>query len=643
LSTIATSDGSASARRSVIATAGHVDHGKTALIRALTGVDTDRLAEEKRRGLTIELGFAELPDTSVSFIDVPGHRRLVHTMIAGASGVDAILLAVAADDGVMPQTLEHLRVAELLGIRQVLVALTKIDVADPERVALVEESVRRSIAALGLELRAVVRTSVRDGHGLAALRTQLLSLVRGLPRRSHSTRALVAIDRVFTIRGAGLVVTGTLVRGCLRVGQPVHLAGRRGSRESACRGLQNHGRALAVLEAPARVAVNLSRLEKHDVERGDLLCSHADVPVTRRLDVSLRGAPSLPLPDRAAAVLHCGTARTAARVTCFDGFAHVTLAEPIAALGGTAFVLRGFADDGEGGAVLGGGWILDANPPPLPRRGDCETRRRRARALEHCIHRRFADATVAIVNEAVHPVQGASLEGRLGLEPGTLVSLLERAPQLVHLPGGCYVAARTVAQLADVAVERVTVHHEGAPHQRGVSLETIRGVLAERAGVEAADAVLRRVIEARRLLLVDRALLATPDFVKREHPASDDVADALFEALERAAFQGLTETAFAARGTTLAVARTTLARLEAQGRARRLGSLWFAESVLDEARRRVRERLQRGRSLSVPEFKELCGVTRKQAIPLLEQLDREGTTRRDKARDVRLAGPLLRE
>jgi selenocysteine-specific elongation factor len=644
VSTIATSDGGAFARRSIIATAGHVDHGKTALIRALTGVDTDRLAEEKRRGITIELGFAELPGAPVSFIDVPGHRRLVHTMIAGASGVDALLLAVAADDGVMPQTREHLRVAELLGVRHVLVALTKSDLADDERRSRVEEDVRRTVAALRLDLWTVVHTSARSGEGLGALRTQLLSLAGTLPPKGRSARAVVAIDRVFTIRGAGLVVTGTLVRGSLRVGQSIHLRGRRGSRDSACRGLENHGRAVHDLEAPARVAVNLARLDKEDVERGDVLCSHADVPITRRLDVSLRNAPSRPLRDDVAAVLHCGTARTAARVKSFDRYAHITLAEPIAAIGGTAFVLRGFADDPDDGAVLGGGLILDASPEALPRRREHDSRARRARALEHCVHQRFTEAVIAMMDDAVRPLHGASLERRLGLEPDALASLLVGVASLVHLPGGCYTTERAVGRLTEVAVERVRAHHDRAPHERGASLETVRAALAERAGLDAAEAALRRVLEAGRLILVDQRSLATPDFVKRGHPVSDDAANAVLEALERASFRGVEEAAFPASGTPLEVARTALARLAAEARARRLGPLWFAESVLVEARKRVRECFERRRSLSVPEFKELCGVTRKQAIPLLEQLDREGMTRRDREHgDVRLAGPLLRE
>ena len=382
------------------------------------------------------------------------------------------------------------------------------------------------------------------------------------------------------------------------------------------------------------------------MERGDVLSSH-DVPITRRLHVSLRSDPSHPLQDGAAAVLHCGTTRAAARLTCFDGFAQLKLAEPIAAIGGTAFVLRGFADDAAEGAVIGGGRILDASPPPLPRRREHAARARRARALEHCASERFAEAAVAMMDDAEGPLHASSLEGRLGIEPNALASMLHGAAPVVRLPGGCFTTEGAVARLAEIAVSRVLAHHESAPLERGASLETVRAVLAERAGPDAAEAVLRHVLDAGRLVLVDRRLLATPDFVAERHPQSEDAASSLLAALERAALQGMEEAALASGTTPLTATRAVLVRLAAEGRARRLGTLWFAERALDEARRRVRERFENGLSLSVPDFKELCGVSRKQAIPLLEQLDREGTTRRARSNrdgsDVRLAGPRLRE
>jgi len=647
--TLDTSDAGASPRRAVFATAGHVDHGKTALIRALTGVDTDRLPEEKRRGITLELGFAELPGTPISFIDVPGHRRLVHAMIAGASGVDALVLAVAAGEGVMPQTREHLHVAALLGIRRVLVALTKAELVDDETLALAEADVREALSAVQLSAVSVHRTSARTGRGMEELRSAVVSLAETLPDPGRTARTLLPVDRVFNVQGAGVVVTGTLVHGRLRVGQPVRVLGRRGPRTGVCRGLEIHGRATAQADAPARVAVNIARLERDDLERGDIVSGEHAPCVSRRLDVSLQLLPGVTVKDDQPAVVHVGAARAAARLLMLgSGFAQLVLHEPLAALGGLAFVVRGFSPNREHGAVLGGGRILDADAPPLPRPRDTAGRSRRVHAVELCRDGRQDDAVLAMLDEAPRPVDGAALESRLGLEPGTIAEWSRRdaLPGVVSVDAGsCWTTARGLERLAELATARVEAHQASAPHERGASLETIRSALAERCGRDAADAALHRALAGGRLR-VEKGVLSTPEFAEREHAASDQAALAALAALERAALQGMGEDAFVASGTPLTVVRAALARLATSGRARRLGALWFAEGAIEEARVAIRAHFERGLPLSVADFKALCRVSRKQAIPLLEQLDREGTTLRDRSeqgRDIRLAGPLLRE
>lgn len=630
----------------MFATAGHVDHGKTALVRALTGTDTDRLPEEKRRGITIELGFAELPGTTVSFIDVPGHRRLVHAMIAGASGVDALVLVVAADDGVMPQTREHLHVAALLGIERILVALTKVDLVDDETLTLAEADVREVLGSMGLQPSEIVPTSAQTGRGIQELRSAVERLAHSLPDPARTARALLSIDRVFNVKGAGAVVTGTLTRGRLSVGQEIHLHGARGPKTGTCRSLEVHGRAAEVVDAPARVAVNIGKLGKDDIARGEVLSGAAALPVSRRLDVSLRLVPGAEeeLKDGSPAVFHLGTARAAARVVLLDGgLAHLRLEEPLVALGGMRFVLRGFSADRERGSVLGGGRVLDALSPPLPPRKDRDGRARRAATLELCKEQRFRAAAAEMADTSRRPLDGALLESRLGVEPGSIAAWFGAlSPEgVVSVDGGrSWTTGNVLGRLADTAVSQVVAHHASHPHDRGASLETVRATLAETAGREAADAALHRAVAEKRLSIVDQGLLCTPEFAAREHKVSDDAALALLSLIERARLEGVEEPAFAASGMPPAAVRTALGRLAATGRARKLGGLWFAETTLDELRRTLREHFRNGASLSVPDFKTLAGVSRKQAIPLLEQLDREGTTLRQG--DVRLAGPLLR-
>src|SRR5579871_5920467 len=257
-------------RRFVIGTAGHVDHGKTTLVRALTGVDTDRLPEEKQRGISIELGFAPLElegGLRASVVDVPGHRRLVRTMIAGASGIELVMLVVAADEGVMPQTREHVAVCELLGIDRAVVVVNKADAVEPELAQLAGEEAR---ALLGDRWGAeVVTCSARTGEGIDRVRAALAGALRALPSPAKREHARLGVDRVFTVKGAGTVVTGTLVGGRVAAGDPLFVVGARGKRDTVARALHVHDAAVDRAEAPTRLAVNVAGVALEDVHRGD--------------------------------------------------------------------------------------------------------------------------------------------------------------------------------------------------------------------------------------------------------------------------------------------------------------------------------------------------------------------------------------
>src|SRR5579871_5943885 len=275
-------------RRFVVGTAGHVDHGKTTLVGALTGVDTDRLPEEKKRGITIELGFAPWTidaETRVSIIDVPGHRRLVHTMIAGASGIDLVLLVVAADEGVMPQTREHLAACELLGIKRAVVAITKIDRAERELAELAAEEIKGALE--GRFENEVVLVSAKTGEGLDALRATVRKALDKVAPRAESPRAQLSIDRTFSVKGAGSVVTGTLVRGKLAVGDAIHVARPSGAIASSVRGLHVHDASVTLAEAPTRLAVNVAGLGLEELSRGDVVTTDKDVAATSAFDAEL--------------------------------------------------------------------------------------------------------------------------------------------------------------------------------------------------------------------------------------------------------------------------------------------------------------------------------------------------------------------
>ena len=300
----------------VVGTAGHIDHGKTALVKALTGVDADRLPEEKQRGITIDLGFADLrtDEARISFVDVPGHERFVKNMLAGAGGIDLVLLVVAGDEGVMPQTREHFEICRLLQTRRGVIALTKADLADEELLDLVELDVAELVEGSFLEDAPVVRVSAKTGEGIDELRDTLIAEARSLPERRSDAPARIPVDRSFAVKGFGAVVTGTLVSGELRNGQELELLPE--GRRVRVRGLQTHGDSVETAGPGRRTAVNLGGIDHGEVERGMALAEPGSLAVTQIIDteVEVLADAAKPLRSRQRVRVHIGTAELLARV-----------------------------------------------------------------------------------------------------------------------------------------------------------------------------------------------------------------------------------------------------------------------------------------------------------------------------------------
>ena len=357
-------------KRIIIGTAGHIDHGKTSLVKALTGVDADRLKEEKERGITIDIGFADLTvgETHFGFVDVPGHERFVKNMLAGAHGIDLVMLVVAADEGVMPQTREHFDICRLLEVKAGLVAITKTDMVEPEFAELVEAEVAEYVAGSFLDGAPILRVSSRTGEGIEALKKALAKLAAGVAERDEEAVARLPIDRVFTIKGFGTVVTGTLIAGRIRTGDELELLPSPGLRTRA-RSLQVHGRATQEARAGERTAVNIQGVDLDQAVRGQVLAPAGRLWASSMLDVRLRMLASAPRPlrTRSRVHLHHGTAEALARVvllgrtelapgeTCF---AQLRLEAPVLALPADHFILRSFSPT----VTIGGGVVVDALP-----------------------------------------------------------------------------------------------------------------------------------------------------------------------------------------------------------------------------------------------------------------------------------------
>jgi len=616
-------------RSLIVGTAGHIDHGKSALVLALTGTDPDRLKEEKERGITIDLGFAHMAlgeGLEASFIDVPGHERFVRNMLAGAHGIDAVLLVVAADESVMPQTREHFEVCRLLGIPSGLVALTKCDLADPETQGVAEQEVRELVAGSFLEGAPLVRVSARTGAGLPELVDRLRGLARPARERPAAGPLRLPIDRVFTMRGFGSVVTGTLVSGALAVGDEVELLPR--PRRARVRGLHVHGAPVARVMAGHRTAANLAGLDVHEMARGDVLAAPGALRVSSVLDVRvslLAGAP--PLEEQERVRVHAASAEALGRVRLLgqrqlapggEALAQLRLEQAIVAVRGDRLVLRSYSP----AQTIGGAVVLD---PLAPKRRAAD----RPALLRLAAAQDEAEAAESLVREAgPRGVESERLCARLGWSPGTLQHRLAARPGLVALGPEAWIAREALTSLearARLALQRFHAQH---PLREAMPREELRQAFAH-----AAPAAFERVVAD---LAAAGELRAAAESVSLARHAvrlsadEDAARKALAEAVRDAGLEGVVASELArSRGASPGLYDRVAHLLLAAGEARRVGEARLVASPrLAELVREVRDRWPPGSRLDVGAFKELVGLTRKYVIPLLEYLDRERVTRR---------------
>jgi selenocysteine-specific elongation factor len=633
--------------RLVIGTAGHVDHGKTALVKALTGIDTDRLAEEKRRGITIELGFAHLalPGGAVAgVVDVPGHERFVRAMAAGAGGVDLVVLVVAADEGVMPQTREHLDICRLLGAPRGLVAITKADLL-PDLgagwLALVESEVRELVRGTFLEGCPILPVSAATGAGLDALREALGRLAAEVPERPADGPLFLPLDRAFSLKGFGTVVTGTLLSGSVGEGESVALLPARHREALRVRSVQVHGAAVPRALAGQRTAVNLPGIDAATVARGEVLVQPGVIPPSSILDVELTLLPVAPRPltHRARLLLHLGTAQVGATVAFLDrgelapgqtAAAQLRLAAPAAALPGLRFILRGFAALEGRGRTVAGGRIL-AVAAPRRRRGRPE-----AIASLTALGSPDVDVRVSAVLETAGPagLDLPALSGRTALPARALQASLERLGArgdavLFDRDRRAWASGAVARALSRRMADAVEAFHRDHPLAAGMGREELRGRLPAAADPRLFQRLLAAAAERGQLVLEG-------DHVRlRQHVAASGAAGgALRERLAAVlAGAGLTPPSLAElperTGGTAEDVKALLKLLVAEGRAVRVSAeLYFDAAALAALEARLVSFLRERQGITTQEFKDLVSATRKHVIPLAEHFDREKVTLR---------------
>jgi selenocysteine-specific elongation factor len=617
----------------VIGTAGHIDHGKTTLVRALTGVDTDRLPEEKRRGITIDLGFAFLdaagPDDSsrrISFVDVPGHSHFIRNMLAGAGCIDAVLLVISAEEGVKPQTEEHLAICTLLGVRRGLTVVTKADAVSPARLEEVCSEIRAFLSDTFLGSNAgVLAVSVYTGHGLNELRRELLLLAMSATAHSPDHLSRLPLDRAFVMKGFGTVVTGTLLSGELRVGESLAL--EPGSRSVRVRGIQTHGRTEERARSGSRVALNLAGIEVSEVSRGQTLVSEGTLTSTTVIDVDatlLSGSSGVK--HRSRVHFHAFTSDTLATVSLYGHEAaepgtsrlmRLRLQQPIVLMPGDHFVLRQCSP----ASTIGGGRVLDAHPLTNLRKAKC------LGWLE-----RIKDSSpeeqllLRVARRGIDGLTMRQLMAETGLTREALERYAERlvsSRQLLRIPGDMLLSNES----AEIAISDISGRIKKDAKSDGLK----RSELKSQAGLNAAifSFVIETLAREQKIRLEGERVYPAgsqsqsvdPDLKQRSAIAAIYEAAGLSapSSSEVAAKLGLKESEMR-RLMTLLLRDKILVKIG-------MDELYIHNGALEGLRDRVRK--LRGQTLDVAGFKQLTGLSRKYAIPLLEYLDRERLTRKN--------------
>jgi selenocysteine-specific elongation factor len=619
----------------VMGTAGHIDHGKTQLVKTLTGIDTDRLKEEKERGITIDLGFAHLTyedGTEVGVIDVPGHERFVRNMLAGVGGIDLVMLVIAADEGVMPQTREHLAICQLLRVKEGLVALTKADLVDEDWLELVSEDTREFLKGTFLEGKPIVPVSAKTGQGIDELKRVLQALVARVPPKQLEGKFRLPVDRVFTIRGFGTVVTGTLFSGTIRVENRIEIYPK--GIEAKIRGLQVHNASVPEAVAGQRTAINLQGIDKVELERGDVLGHPGEFAPTFMLDAVLQHLSDAPRPlrHRARVRLHVGTSEIMGRVILLDrdelapgeeAYVQLRLEEPAIVLPRDRFVIRSYSPV----QTIGGGILLDAQASKH-RRGEAGLAAHFRLLAEGSPEEIFAHH----LRQATH--QGLRLSEflpRTELSESRLrqvATTLQRAGRLraVNADMGWYLHAEALDSLTSELRRYLETFHRQNPLKPNITSEELRAKvrgLGERVCLMALEELRQQgavVVER------DRVRLAT------HQVALDDTRERILNELEAeflaAGYQPpRVEDLFAKLNIGKGHDKALLQVLLDQGRAVRLKeNVVFHRSNLAKAETLLVQYLRDHREITPIEFKDLLGISRKYAIPMLEYFDSQKIT-----------------
>jgi len=625
----------------ILGTAGHIDHGKTALVKGLSGMDTDRLKVERRRGITIELVFAHLRlgDTLLGIVDVPGHERFIKSMVAGAGGIDLVMLVVAADEGVMPQTREHLDICQLLGVQRGLVALTKSDLVDAEWLELVADDLAQTLEDTFLQGAPIIPCSAHTGHGMEALKEELSAQAARVRPRDASGLLRLPLDRVFTIKGFGTVVTGTLLSGSVAVGDelsvlPTGVGGK-------VRGVEVHGGAVERAVAGQRTAVNLGGVDRQQIVRGEVLVRPGTLSPSHMLDATVHLLPGTAkgFARRTKVLFHLGTRQQEGACVLLDpiklepggeALAQLRFETPVVALPGDRFILRGFRKQLNYGTTIGGGTVIRA----LSRKA-----RPRDKGLLALLGRMEAAEPVDRVGLEVlaagrEGLSRAALQERIPLVPSALDRALQRLKELGQVvqfdrERGAVIHAEPFTELGTRALALVDAFHADSPLEAGLGKEELRTRLGRDLEPRLLHALLSD-LSRRKELVVEQHTCRRPDHqVKAAASALRPLAGRIGRIYRDAGLAPPKEAALVQQtGEDPELVASALKLLTEEGELIKAGPLLFAVGAVEGLRSRLVEFLQREEAITPAQFKDLVGQSRKFTIPLAEYFDAQKVTLR---------------
>lgn len=636
----------------VVGTAGHIDHGKTSLVRALTGIDADRLPEEKRRGITIDLGFAELDlgDVRIGFVDVPGHEKFVKNMLAGAHGIDMVALVIAADEGVMPQTREHFDICRLLEVKSGLIVLTKTDMVDEELLELVKLDVSELVESSFLENAPVIAVSAKTDEGIENLKQTLRDLALKIPSRKNETLARLPIDRSFSVKGFGAVVTGTLVAGEIAAGSELEILPL--GKKVKVRGLQTHGKAVETTHAGQRTAINLGGVDHSEIERGMVLTETNTLRPTQIFDaeVEVLATAKKSLKSRQRVRVHLGTIEALGRVQILNdsgeiqpkekGFVQLRLETSVTAIPNERFILRSYSPQ----ITIAGGRVLDAHAAKHSRRDVPHTRK----FLQDLTVAEAENDKTKLLRLFLETAdeRGATLTD-LQARTGWLDEILKKAIQenlekkSIVAAESFYVARTPFENLKQKTLAEIQAHHAREPLSRGMLRETLREKIFSHLAPEIFKAVLLN-------LETEGKISAEKDVVKiASHSRSLSPDEKLlYERLEKIYRETRLEVPTLENALDQAIQGTKLQKPQARkvfqlfldaGEILKITEdFYFARKEIEGLIEKLKTFAAKtaDRLIDVPTFKDIAGISRKYAIPLLEYFDQKKITRR--AGDKRL-------